>query len=431
MTQALRSSSPEVRQPAVAPSSSPLLVTNVRFPGHNGRKRLWVNRGGVIEAIEPMEQSFARQPEPGLKVFDLENRWLSMGGVDLQINGGLGLAFTDLSLELSVGDVPSPERLSDICKYLWQEGVDAFLPTLVTSSIDQVHRALAVIVDYCKRPSEDDAAKILGVHLEGPCLAPAKRGAHPQEHLQPLTSNAMAEVLGENSHIVKMVTLAPELDPSGEVVQMLLDQGIAVSLGHSLATADQAQVAFDRGATLVTHAFNAMPSLHHREPGLLGAALTQELDGQGEAKVRCGFIADGEHIAPMMLKLLWRMGGQERLFLVSDALAPLGLPDGTYPWDSREITVTDGTARLADGTLSGTTRSLLYGVKNLAEWGVCSVEEAIGLATDAPRKAIGEFPAVGSQSRQRQYVGRSIHQLLEWTWDESTQKLSWKRFEHH
>lgn len=428
MTQAVRSTSPELRRP-VLPSSSPLLLTNVRLPGHSGRKRLWVNSGGVIEAVEPMDQSFERQPQPGLKAVDMENRWLSMGGVDLQINGGLGLAFTDLSLESSLGEVPSPERLSEICKYLWQEGVDAFLPTLVTSSIEQVHRALAVIGDYCKRPSEDDAAKILGVHLEGPCLAPAKRGAHPQEHLQPLTSAAMAEVLGENSHIVKMVTLAPELDPTGEVVQMLLAHGIAVSLGHSLATAQQAQQAFERGATLVTHAFNAMPGLHHREPGLLGAALTQPLEETGEARVRCGFIADGEHISPMMLKLLWRMGGQERLFLVSDALAPLGLPDGTYPWDSREITVTDGTARLADGTLSGTTRSLLYGVKNLAEWGVCSVEDAICLATDSPRKAIGEFPAAGSQSRQRQYVGRSIRQLLQWTWDETAQELNWQRFE--
>ncbi len=430
MTQAVRPSSPEVRRPA-QPSSPPLLITNVRLPGHSGRQRLWVNAGGVIEAVESMEQRFERHPQPGLKAFDLDHRWLSMGGVDLQINGGLGLAFTDLTLESSDGEAASSERLSEICKYLWQEGVDAFLPTLVTSSIAQVHRALAVIVDYCKRPSEDDAAKILGVHLEGPCLAPAKRGAHPQEHLHPLTPEAMAQVLGENSHIVKMVTLAPELDPTDEVVQMLLERGIAVSLGHSLATAQQAQVAFEHGATLVTHAFNAMPSLHHREPGLLGAALTQPLDGKGEARVRCGFIADGEHISPMMLKLLWRMGGQERLFLVSDALAPLGLPDGTYPWDSREITVTDGTARLADGTLSGTTRSLLFGVKNLVEWGICSVEDAIILATDSPRKAIGEFPPAAGNSRQRPYVGRSIHQLLQWTWDEASQELSWQRFNHN
>lgn len=427
MTQAVRSSSSETRRPA-PPASSPLVITNVRLPRYGGSQCLWVNRRGVIEAVEPMDRAFDRQPQPGLKLINLENRWLSLGGVDLQINGALGLAFPELGPGPSCGG----DRLSKICQYLWQEGVDAFLPTLVTSSMAQVHQSLAVIADYCQRPSEDNAAKILGVHLEGPCLAAAKRGAHPQEHLQPLTPAAMAEVMGEHRHIVKMVTLAPELDPTGAVVQLLLEQGIAVSLGHSQATTAQAQVAFDQGATLVTHAFNAMPALHHREPGLLGAALTQPLDGQGEARVRCGFIADGEHISPMMLALLWRMGGQERLFLVSDALAPLGLPDGTYPWDRREITVTDGTARLADGTLSGTTRSLLHGVKNLAEWGICSVEDAIALATEAPRRAIERSslsqPGLGPQRRAAQYVGQSIDQLLQWTWDGPSKQLSWARF---
>jgi len=429
MPQAVRSSSPEIRRPT-PPSSVPLLITNVRLPGHRGRKRLWVNREGIIEALEPMEQAFDRQPQPGLKLLDLKNRWLSLGGVDLQINGALGLAFPDLTVE------GSRDRLTEICQYLWQEGVDAFLPTLVTSAMPQMQEALSAISDYCKRPSEDNAAKILGVHLEGPCLASAKRGAHPQAHLQPLTPETMAELLGENSHIIKMVTLAPELDPSGAVVRLLKERGIAVSLGHSQATAQQAQAAFEQGASLVAHAFNAMPGLHHREPGLLGAALTQPLaqsaapsDGEGgDAPVRCGFIADGEHVCTTMLKLLWRMGGQERLFLVSDALAPLGLPDGVYPWDSREITVTDGTARLADGTLSGTTRSLLFGVKNLAEWGICSIEDAIALATDAPRKAIGEVPTASAQRRQPQYVGRSVDQLLHWTWNETAQELSWRRF---
>jgi len=441
MPQAVWPSSPEIRRPT-PPSSVPLLITNVRLPGHRGRQRLWVNREGIIEALEPMEQAFDRQPQPGLKLLDLENRWLSLGGVDLQINGALGVAFPDLTVE------GSRDRLTEICQYLWQEGVDAFLPTLVTSAMPQMQEALSAISDYCKRPSEDNAAKILGVHLEGPCLASAKRGAHPQAHLQPLTPETMAELLGENSHIIKMVTLAPELDPSGAVVRLLKERGIAVSLGHSQATAQQAQAAFDQGASLVTHAFNAMPSLHHREPGLLGAALTQPLvqsstqpslqspaqslalaDNEGgDAPVRCGFIADGEHVCTTMLKLLWRMGGQERLFLVSDALAPLGLADGVYPWDSREITVIDGTARLADGTLSGTTRSLLFGVKNLAEWGICSVEDAIALAAHAPRKAIGEISTAGAQRQQPQYVGRSIDQLLQWTWDEAAEELSWRRF---
>jgi N-acetylglucosamine-6-phosphate deacetylase len=150
--------------------------------------------------------------------------------------------------------------------------------------------------------------------------------------------------------------------------------------------------------------------LHHREPGLLGAALTQ-------LHVRCGFIADGQHVHPAMLKLLLRAGRySEGLFLVSDALSPLGLPDGKYPWDDREIEVIDGTARLSDGTLSGTTRSLLVGVQNLVKWGICDVGEAISLSTIAPRQAI---------DLSTNYIGRSAN-LLRWSCN-LDRELTWQR----
>lgn len=403
----------------------PLLLTQVRLLGYPGLKRVWISSDGVVQAIEAIDSSGDRFPPAGLEpedlepedltVVDLNQDWLSLGGVDLQINGALGLAFPDLNPD-------NAHRLPEICEFLWQQGVDGFLPTLVTCSLAQVHSALQVLMDYCKRPSPPHAAQILGVHLEGPCLNPEKRGAHPQEHLQPLTVEAMSAVLGDSgdggcaSDIVKLVTLAPELDPSGAVIEFLVERGIAVSLGHSQATAAEANRAFDQGATLVTHAFNAMPSLHHRQPGLLGAALVRP-------GVSCGLIADGEHIAPLMLQLLLRMG-LGHLFLVSDALAPLGLPDGTYPWDSREICVTQGTARLADGTLSGTTLPLLAGVSNLVQWGLSTVEEAIALATAAPRQALGDEWTAGDQSP---YLGRSIQQLLRWQLDSQTQVLSWSR----
>jgi N-acetylglucosamine-6-phosphate deacetylase len=182
---------------------------------------------------------------------------------------------------------------------------------------------------------------------------------------------------------VKLVTLAPELDPTGDAIHYLRSLGITVSLGHSLASAAQAQQAFEQGASMVTHAFNAMPPLHHREPGLLGAAIVHP-------DVHCGFIADGQHVSPIMLDVLLRASHYEQgLFLVSDALAPLGLPDGIYPWDTRQIEVRQGTARLPDGTLSGTTLPLLTGVQNLVQWGICEIETAIALATVSPRRAIG------------------------------------------
>jgi N-acetylglucosamine-6-phosphate deacetylase len=132
----------------------------------------------------------------------------------------------------------------------------------------------------------------------------------------------------------------------------------------------------------------------------------------------CGFIADGEHVSPMMLQILLRASNYEKgLFLVSDALSPLGLPDGVHPWDSRQIEVKNGTARLADGTLSGTTLPLLVGVQNLVKWEICDVESAILLATNAPRKAIGLPGIIKSQPAN----------LLRWHWDDTTKELTWRR----
>jgi N-acetylglucosamine-6-phosphate deacetylase len=358
-------------------------INNAQIPGYPGVREI-VIREGKIDSISD------RSVSDELTTVDVAGDWISLGGVDLQINGALGLAFPNVRLE-------DCDKLSRICDFLWAEGVDGFLPTIVTTSIDNIHRSLAVFAEFMaqQRPG---TAQILGVHLEGPFLNPQKRGAHPAVYLQPLTVQLVTAVLGEHARVVKAITLAPELDPTGTVVPYLRSLDIIVSLGHSQANFAQAEWAFQAGASMVTHAFNAMPGLHHREPGLLGAALTQP-------HVQCGFIADGHHVHPAMLEILLRSGRYaEGLFLVSDALSPLGLPDGKYPWDSREIEVIDGTARLPDGTLSGTTRSLLVGVQNLVKWGICDIGNAIALATTAPRQAIG-LP-VG-------YIGQSAN-LLRW-----------------
>ena len=370
-------------------------IINARIPGYVGVQEMAIEHGKIREIGEHL----AADDLPSL---DLGGDWISLGGVDLQINGALGLAFPDVQM----GDI---DRLNEICDYLWAQGVDGFLPTIVTTSIENIHRSLSVFAHFMSNQRQN-TAQILGVHLEGPFLNRQKRGAHPEGYLLPLTLDRVDDVLGEYHHIVKAITLAPELDPTGLVVPYLKSLDIIVSLGHSLANLDQAKSAFSSGASMVTHAFNAMPGLHHREPGLLGAALTH-------VGVQAGFIADGQHVHPTMLQLLLRSGNYtEGLFLVSDALSPLGLADGKYPWDTREIEVMDGTARLADGTLSGTTLSLLVGVQNLIKWGVCDIGNAIALATTAPRHAIN-IPD--------DYVGQSAN-LLRWR-VEGEQHITWER----
>ncbi|KAF3887391.1 MULTISPECIES: N-acetylglucosamine-6-phosphate deacetylase [Nostocales] len=395
------------------PFATPIDIINARVPGYKELQMLLVNDRGMVEHVLPMSQVLERVPPENLQVLDVGGDWISLGGVDLQINGALGLAFTDLSTE-------NADRLTNICQFLWNLGIDAFLPTLVTTSVENVQRSLAVFAEYMA--NQKVGAKILGVHLEGPFLNYGKRGAHPAEYLLPLSVEEVKRILGDRARIVKVITLAPELDLTGEAIPFLRSLDITVSLGHSQATAAQAQKAFESGATMVTHAFNVMPPLHHREPGLLGAAIINP-------NVMCGFIADGQHVSPIMLQILLRASVSRTsqkihenlwngLFLVSDALAPLGLPDGVYPWDNRQIEVKQGTARLFDGTLSGTTLPLLAGVQNLVKWDICDVDKAIALATVAPRSAIGLSTIMSNVPAT---------QLLRWHLKESSKELSWQR----
>ena len=375
-------------------------IINARVPGYKELQVLAVREGKIAQIAAVGGGNGDRQLDSE-SILDVNGDWISLGGADLQINGALGLAFPEIT-------TADREKLDRICQFLWQEGVDFFLPTVVTTSLENIHRSLAIFADFT--PSEE-SARPLGVHLEGPCLNPEKRGAHPQEYLRPLQLADMQEILGEFAHVVKVITLAPELDPTGEAIPYLRARVIMVSLGHSQATLEQANVAFDRGATMVTHAFNAMPGLHHRNPGLLGAAMVN-------SRVYCGLIADGIHVCPTMVDIFLR-SNFDRTFLVSDALAPLGLPEGLYPWDDRQIKVTAGTARLLNGTLSGTTLSLLAGVQNLVRWGICDLGDAIALATEHPRQALG-LPGIS--------VDRPAH-LLRWSADPSTGTVTWTRID--
>lgn len=377
------------------------LIINAKIPGYLELQNIVVNQNNIIEQITSPKIATTEQ----YTIIDVAGDIISLGGVDLQINGGLGLAFPDLTIT----DIP---KLKEICNYLWQQGVDAFVPTIVTTSLEKIERSLFVIQSFIDRQSTTElTAKILGVHLEGPFLNPAKRGAHPEEYLLPLTIANLKQVIGNHQNIVKIITLAPELDPTGETIKYLKKRNIIISLGHSLATEKEANKAFELGATMITHSFNAMPPLHHREPGLLGAAIVNE-------RIFCGLIADGKHISPTMIEILLHgSSNPDKIFLVSDALAPIGLPDGVYPWDSRKITVKNGTASLSNGTLAGTTLPLLKGVQNLIKWKICSPKKAIALATENPRKAIG-LPGIT--------IGQKAT-LLRWNYQRDTNTLSWQR----
>ncbi len=327
---------------------------------------------------------------------------LSPMGVDLQINGGFGLPFP----ELTEAALPQLLQLLD---QLWRDGVEAISPTLVTCGVEPLRRALAVL-RQARDAHQPNRCQLLGAHLEGPFLADARRGAHPRQHLASPSMAALEARISGFEQEIALVTLAPELDGAAAVIERLCSLGIRVALGHSTADATTASAAFNMGVTMLTHSFNAMPGLHHRNPGPIGAACRRD-------DIALGLIADGVHVDPTMAVLLQRLAG-DQLVLVSDALAPYGLKDGVHHWDERALLVKDGTCRLEDGTLAGVTLPLLEGVKRLASWGSHPVA-AIHAATIAPRKVL-------TAEATFQLLGRPLRELLRWHWDSKTNVLSWQ-----
>jgi N-acetylglucosamine-6-phosphate deacetylase len=379
-------------------------LSNVRLPqakscshGAQQRWRVGLDRSNLIETIEPIP------PGGAAAGIDWQGDWLSPGGVDLQINGGLGLAFP----ELRSSDLP---RLLELLELLWRDGVEAICPTLVTCAIDPLRQSLAVLAE-ARDKHQAGRAQLLGAHLEGPFLEPSRRGAHPQEHLCAPSLEALAERIGGFEADIDLVTLAPELSGATAVIAALREQGIVVSLGHSAATESQANAAFDAGVGMLTHSFNAMAGLHHRYPGPLAAAVL-------EGDVAMGLIADGVHVAPSMAVLLQKLA-PEQVVLVSDALAPYGLSDGEHRWDERTLLVANGTCRLEDGTLAGVTLPLLEGVRRLAGWSG-RAERAIAAATLLPRHVLGD-----RRSAAAMLVGMPLGETLRWSGD--AQALRWQR----
>jgi len=381
-------------------------LTNLRLPSSTSqaperRWRVGLDDGQRIAVVQPLDPGSRAGGE------DWEGDWLSPGGVDLQINGGLGLAFP----ELTEADLP---RLEQLLELLWRDGAEAICPTLVTCGVAPLRQALSVLAE-ARRRHRPGRCRLLGAHLEGPFLEPARRGAHPSQHLCAPSLAALQERIGGFSGgpeaDIALVTLAPELDGSEPVIAELRAMDVVVSLGHSAANEAEAAAAYDAGVGMLTHAFNAMPDMHRRAPGPVAAALLR-------GDVAVGLIADGVHVAPTMAVLLQRLAPQQ-LVIVSDALAPYGLAEGQHRWDERILTVQDGSCRLEDGTLAGVTLPLLEGVVRLARWSG-QPGPAMAAATLLPRQLMG-----GSADAETALLGLELGDTLRWR--EQGAELSWQR----
>jgi N-acetylglucosamine-6-phosphate deacetylase len=301
--------------------------------------------------------------------------------------------FLDIHIHGAAGfDVMTapPAGLSRIQHFLARKGASHYLPTTVTASIDDTLRALAALADAIEAPTPGDEATPIGIHLEGPFLSHAKRGVHPTHLLQPPSIPLFDRFHQAARGHVRLLTIAPENPGAIDLIRHAVAQGVRVSLGHTNATAAQAEAAIAVGAASATHTFNAMRPLDHREPGVLGVVLdTPSLFAE--------LICDGVHVAPALVRLWLRLKG-ERAILVTDAISATGMPDGPCTLAGLPVTVANGKAFLTDSpsTLAGSVLTLDRAVANLQAFTGCALEEAVRCASSHPAQMLGLADTIAS-----------------------------------
>ena len=329
-----------------------------------------VLRDGVVAGLSPPAE-LARQP--GDIAIDGAGAYALPGFIDLHLHGSVGCDVMD-------GSVASLERLRD---FLVRGGVTSFLATTMTDSAERIEAALAAMSSFAAGPGRP----FLGAHIEGPYLNQEYRGSQPARHLrEPAPAEYMPWL---ETGLVKLITLAPEIAGGADLTRAALHSGATVSIGHSGADYAAATRYFAAGARQLTHTFNGMPGIHHRQPGLLVAALENEA-------VIFQIILDGVHVHPAVVRLLLRLAGRERVAVITDAMLATGLGDGDYALGDVAVRVRDGQARTPEGGLAGSTLTMAQALRNMRRFCDLSLAQAIPMLTRVPARSIGMYPQKGS-----------------------------------
>jgi N-acetylglucosamine-6-phosphate deacetylase len=351
------------------------ILKNARYLNEEGR---FVNgdiafENGVLTDVGHAENI------RGAECTDLGGCLVTPGLVDIHTHGALGYDVT----------TAKPEEIREISRFLACHGVTTFFPTTITAAGDELELAVSRIEQASRLKGL--GASIRGVHFEGPYLSPARKGCHDESLLR-LPSIEGFDRLRKSAGALRVrLTVAPELKGAYDLISYARSVGTSVTLGHTDADEKTSLGALEAGADSFTHLFNAMRGINHREPGAAGAALVSDAYTE--------LICDGVHIHPDIIKLVCRLKGPDKVVAITDAMNAAGCGDGEYIFCGAKVTVKDGAARDADGTLAGSTLLLVNAVKNFIRFAQVGFVEAVGYATANPARAAGIYDKAGSITR--------------------------------
>jgi N-acetylgalactosamine-6-phosphate deacetylase len=321
---------------------------------------------GIITTIEPIPSG----------VMGRDADLLCPAYIDTHVHGGGGVDVMD----------EAADSLDKLAMHKAREGVASWLPTTVTAPLQDIHGALQRIAH--RYHSGGPGAQVLGSYLEGPYFTPQNKGAHPPELFRELELNELDELIAISRQTLRVVALAPEKPGSLQAIRHLRQQDVRVMLGHSAATWEQTRAAFDAGANGLVHCYNGMTGLHHREPGMVGAGLT-------DPRAWLELIADGHHVHPAAMTLCCNCA-KDRIVLITDAMQAAGMPDGRYTLCGETVDMRGGIVRTASGGLAGSTLSVDAAVRNMVEFTGSTPEDAIHMASLHPARLLGIDHQLGS-----------------------------------
>ncbi|MGJ5709600.1 N-acetylglucosamine-6-phosphate deacetylase [Staphylococcus equorum] len=338
-----------------------------------------IERGYIIVKDDKITDVGKGDYEGALTTYDAQGQHVLPGFIDIHMHGGYGEDVMDASYD----------GLKHLAESLLSEGTTSFLATTMTQSDENITKALENIIEYQKQQNVLKAADIVGIHLEGPFISEHKVGAQNPAYVQRPSIEKVQQFQKTANNQIKVITFAPEVEGAHETLEALHDQ-IRFSIGHTVATFDETNEAVARGAKHVTHLYNAGTPFEHREPGVFGAAWTND-------SLSTELIVDGIHSHPTAIQIAYKQKGNTRFFLITDAMRAKGMPDGEYDLGGQNVIVKGSEARLASGALAGSILKMNEGLKNLIQytgdsldnlWRVTSLNQAIALNIESQKGSL-------------------------------------------